>query len=309
MSRGLSLWGARHPLCRSSEGASKRDDEDLCVTLYNPLFHQVVLVKSLGLVKVYQAEVRVSHCSMRTTDLRADGRNRAAVQSGASGCAHRAAAQAEDRQAHRAVPPGHQARLLRQGARPLNRVLSVSTPTAQHQTRLIVTAFDLSVQLWNINDGVNLMQLHPQLYSTTLAHVYAALPRSISSMSYEVVRTGEKKTAKKLLFLATEHGNVCGYQEANSFIDDVPVVFLRVSDKSKNLTHAHKAASQGAGSPTKESNLKHLVKSLIKVAKVAKPAHAAHSGSSTDQQLHELTAAHRANEQQNGFRDDKGTAP
>ncbi len=44
-------------MCRSSEGMTKQDDEDLCVALHNPLFHQVVLVKSLGLVKVYQAEV------------------------------------------------------------------------------------------------------------------------------------------------------------------------------------------------------------------------------------------------------------
>lgn len=36
---------------------TQADDEDLCVALHNPLFHQVVLVKSLGLVKVYQAEV------------------------------------------------------------------------------------------------------------------------------------------------------------------------------------------------------------------------------------------------------------
>ncbi len=45
-------------LFRSTEGMARRDgDEDLVVALYNPLFHQVVLVKSLGLVKVYQAEV------------------------------------------------------------------------------------------------------------------------------------------------------------------------------------------------------------------------------------------------------------
>lgn len=33
------------------------DDQDLVVTLYNSLFNQIILVKTLGLVKVYQAEV------------------------------------------------------------------------------------------------------------------------------------------------------------------------------------------------------------------------------------------------------------
>ena len=33
--------------------------EDLVVVLYNSTFNQVVMVKSLGVVKVYQAEVKV----------------------------------------------------------------------------------------------------------------------------------------------------------------------------------------------------------------------------------------------------------
>ncbi len=138
----------------------------------------------------------------------------------------------------------------------------------KHQTRLIVTAYDLSVQLWNINDGVNLMQLQPQLYSTTLAHVYANLPRGITSVSYEMVLAGggEKKAPRKLILIGTEHGNVCGYHESNSVVDDVPVMFLRLSDQSKDLTALYAA---GSGNPGGEqpaetkSNLKVLVKSLI----------------------------------------------
>lgn len=137
----------------------------------------------------------------------------------------------------------------------------------KHQTRLIVTAYDLSVQLWNINDGVNLMQLQPQLYSTTLAHVYANLPRGITSVSYEMVLagSGEKKAPRKLILIGTEHGNVCGYHESNSVVDDVPVMFLRLSDQSKDLTALYAgAAARGGEQPAEtKSNLKVLVKSLI----------------------------------------------
>lgn len=48
------------PLCRAtdSQGANE-SHEDLTSVLYNNTFNQVVMVKSLGLVKIYQAEVRV----------------------------------------------------------------------------------------------------------------------------------------------------------------------------------------------------------------------------------------------------------
>lgn len=46
--------------CRSSEGVDVNDTyEDLCCVLYNNMLNQVVMVKSLGMVKVYQSEVRV----------------------------------------------------------------------------------------------------------------------------------------------------------------------------------------------------------------------------------------------------------
>ena len=116
---------------------------------------------------------------------------------------------------------------------------------------------------------MNLLQLQPQLYSTTLAHVYANLPRSINTVNYEIVRTGEKKTARKLIFIGTEHGNVCGYHEASSFIDDVPVIFLRLSDASKDHTGAHKATAVSShSSGASDSHLKHLVKSLINVNRI-----------------------------------------
>lgn len=151
-----------------------------------------------------------------------------------------------------------------------------------------MTGCDLSVQFWNVNDGVNLLHLQPQLYSTTLAHVYANLPRSITAVSYEVVRAGDKRVPKKLIFVGTEHGNVCAYQEASSFVDDVPVVFLRVSDASKDHTSAHKAAAAAAAeSPGKGGNLKHLVKSLIRVTKVAPARPAAAHVSSVSSHSHE----------------------
>ena len=109
------------------------------------------------------------------------------------------------------------------------------------QSRLIVTAHDLSVQFWNLNDGSPLLQVNPQLYSTTLAHIYASLPKSVSTTSYETLSSGTNKRVKKLLLVGTEQGNLCGYQEANSLIEECPVFFLRLTDFAP-MEHVVKSA-------------------------------------------------------------------
>lgn len=113
------------------------------------------------------------------------------------------------------------------------------------------------MQFWNINDGSNLIQLKPQLYSTTLAHVYAHLPRSISAACYEILlplpskqqpqlqkqarkqniskQQIQLKQPKKLFIVGTEHGNICGYEENNSNIEEVPVFFLRLQHQQQQL--------------------------------------------------------------------------
>lgn len=101
----------------------------------------------------------------------------------------------------------------------------------QMQGRLIVTSHDLSVQFWNINDGSPLLQVAPQLFSTTLAHVYMHQPKAISSLNFEITYTGSShRHGKKWLLLGTDHGNLCGYQEVNSVIEECPTFFLRLTD-------------------------------------------------------------------------------
>jgi hypothetical protein len=47
---------------RSAETTDAADTQDLCCALYNQVFNQVVTVKSLGVVKIYQAEVQRAAC-------------------------------------------------------------------------------------------------------------------------------------------------------------------------------------------------------------------------------------------------------
>lgn len=125
---------------------------------------------------------------------------------------------------------------------------------------------DLSVQLWNVSDGSNLMQIEPQLYSTTLAHYYANLPRSITTLNYELIDVGETKPPKKLFIIGTDHGNLCGYYESNSFVDPIPIFFLRLNDQEgiRNQSNILFAVDQ----KKKKINFNSLVKNLIEEGSV-----------------------------------------
>ncbi len=127
------------------------------------------------------------------------------------------------------------------------------------QSRLIVTSQDLSVQFWNLNDGRPLIQVSPQLYSTTLAHIYANLPKAISSTSYETLSSGTGKRVKKLLLVGTEHGHLCGYQESQSLVEECPVFFLRLTDFAP-MEHIVKTA---AVTEVRKGKLNTLVSGLV----------------------------------------------
>ena len=127
------------------------------------------------------------------------------------------------------------------------------------QSRLIVTSQDLSVQFWNLNDGSPLIQVSPQLYSTTLAHLYANLPKSISYTSYETLSSGTGKRVKKLLLVGTEHGHLCGYQESQSLVEECPLFFLRLTDFAP-MEHVVKTA---AVTEVRKGKLNTLVSGLV----------------------------------------------
>jgi len=198
--------------------------EDLCVALYNSLFNQVLVVKSFGLVKVYQCEtglvvrqfsvVPIDPTTSQPVDLQKD---------------------------------------------PLT---GLRKPIIKHacfdkvQSRLIVTShYDSKVQFWNINDGSSVIQFEPQLYSTSLSSFYSPLPKVISSASYDIMYTQIKQTTdhpkgtvtarhvsrqsdpmrqlksrRKYVILGTQSGNICCYLESSSVVDSNPSFFLRYYD-------------------------------------------------------------------------------
>jgi hypothetical protein len=198
--------------------------EDLCVALYNSLFSQVLVVKSFGLVKVYQCEtglvvrqfsvVPIDPNTSQPVDLQKD---------------------------------------------PLT---GLRKPIIKHacfdkvQSRLIVTShYDSKVQFWNINDGSSVIQFEPQLYSTSLSSFYSPLPKVVTSASYDVMYTQIKQTTdhragtvtarhvsrqsdpmrqlksrRKYVILGTQSGNICCYLESSSAVDSNPSFFLRYYD-------------------------------------------------------------------------------
>jgi hypothetical protein len=127
------------------------------------------------------------------------------------------------------------------------------------ESRLIVTSVDNRIQFWNINDGTPLIQVEPQLFSTTLAHIYTNQHKEITSLCYDILQIGPSKRQKKFVIAGTSHGNLCGYQELSSVINEFPVFFLRLADFSaidmEVATVVHNAPSK--------MNMSTLVKGLV----------------------------------------------
>jgi hypothetical protein len=49
-------------------------------------------------------------------------------------------------------------------------------------------------------------------------------------MSFDVTYSGAHRRMKKWLLLGTDHGNICGFQEVNSVVEECPTFFLRLTD-------------------------------------------------------------------------------
>jgi hypothetical protein len=107
-------------------------------------------------------------------------------------------------------------------------------------SRLIVSSADLSVHFWNIHDGTCLVQFHPQLYSSSLAHIFSTVPKSVCSMHHNVmlrkVEDDPRKQAppQKILMIATDLGHVCIFAERQGNLDDAPMSFLRLPESHFN---------------------------------------------------------------------------
>eukprot|EP01033_Poteriospumella_lacustris_P012679 gene12679-9071_t len=197
--------GAGRGAAAGAELASGRD-EDLVAALYNGLFNQVLLVKSLGTLKIYQAETGelARQFSVRPLDP-LTALPRSPQTDGVTGVC---------------LPMVTQAALDR------------------NQTRLLVLAADLSVQFWSVTDGSPLTQVAPQLFSTSLAHVYGNCRKQVTQLLHDVVSVrvsgegagAERTRQHKLLLLGTSLGHVCGYQEAHAAIDEIPTTFLRLAE-------------------------------------------------------------------------------
>jgi hypothetical protein len=139
-------------------------------------------------------------------------------------------------------------------SRPSLLSFNLSFSFSKNQTRLIVVGSNLSVQYWNIHDGTNLIQVFPQLYSTSLAHIYSNYPKTVVFLTQDIffpatavsstsssssdstipsssTKEGITRTKPlKLLLLVTDFGHICVYPEHSAIIEPIPSAFLRASD-------------------------------------------------------------------------------
>jgi hypothetical protein len=136
----------------------------------------------------------------------------------------------------------------------------------------VVVGSNLSVQYWNIHDGSNLIQVSPQLFSTSLAHVYSSYPKSIVAMYQDIIQVqsmqggggdgdgNSRKNSKplKLLMLGTEFGHVCVYHEQQAEVEPIPSAFLRVHDReleSGSVADHQNAILEKLAKPVKQNKI------------------------------------------------------
>ena len=129
------------------------------------------------------------------------------------------------------------------------------------QARLIVTSYDHSVQLWNLNDGTPLFQAHPQLY--TPSSTSTSNCKNITTIQYEIININNKtKEKKKYILIGTDTTTICGYQEINSIIEEIPSIYLNLTDY-KAAEHRVNINNNNNNSNKNKMNLNKLVTGLV----------------------------------------------
>ena len=107
---------------------------------------------------------------------------------------------------------------------------------SQNYSRLIVFNADNSIQFWNIHDGTNLLSFHPQLYASSLSHIYSSQPKFVTQMTHDVLLHKQEDDPRKqvppqkVLMAGTDLGHVCVFQEMQGVLEEVPMAFLRLTD-------------------------------------------------------------------------------
>eukprot|EP01035_Chromulina_nebulosa_P023791 gene23791-30858_t len=198
----ISEWSLqRAPMV--DEDSLHADLDDVCSVLYSAIFQLVVVVKTLGQVQIFHAMTGIKKQSFQITS----------------------------------IDPRTQLHLSKLKIDPSTGLVQAVVEMAcldTHETRLIAVGYDSSVQLINFLDGTSLLTIFPQLYSTALAYKFATPSASgITHVSYETAYVGADFTPKKLLFLGTSAGNLCGYNEYHAKVEEVPIFFW-MSENSNN---------------------------------------------------------------------------
>ena len=163
------------------------------------------------------------------------------------------------------------------------------------QARLIVTSYDHSVQLWNLNDGTPLFQAHPQLYTPSSTSTC----KNITTIQYEIININNKtKEKKKYILIGTDTTTICGYQEINSIIEEIPSIYLNLTDY-KAAEHRVNINNNNNNSNKNKMNLNKLVTGLVENKKNRQNSisstTSSGSGNNNDNIIHEKERIHENN--------------
>lgn len=219
----LSLW----KLEKFSDDRGEVIEEDIISVLYNSSTCHIIIVKSLGTLRIFHA--------------------------GTGEIVRQFLVSPIDPKTSRPMKP------LRDQLTGIFKPIVIHACLDCNQNRVIITGPDQRIYFWNLHDGNCLFQFDPQLYSTTLAHLYFNIPKNITHIFQGQIysqtsdenddsdpisfsTSPQKQSIKpvKTLFISTDHGHVCIYPEIQATIEEVPSSFLRISEIQDPLITTHK---------------------------------------------------------------------
>jgi WD40 repeat protein len=189
----LSAW----LLERTSDSWMVTDDDDLCVTLFNSVFNQVITVTNGGVVCVYNlVDGLISSQFNIIQSFKTQEEQKKSV----------------DNATGRRLP-----------------VVHIATFDYAQRRLMVVTGQRSEIQLWNFHNGQCVKTIHPRipstLYSVPTTSTMTApdfRPYEISTLSYFLVYQGPSRNLKKFVTFGTDIGITSCLMETSEDIEEEP---------------------------------------------------------------------------------------
>lgn len=213
----ISAW----LLERTSDSWYVTDDDDLCTTLFNSVFNQVLTITYGGVVSVYSiVDGSIASKFHITPSVKSQVEKSTAGRSG------------------RKLP-----------------VISTASFDISQRRLMVVTAQNTEIQLWNFHNGQCVKTIHPRipntLYSIAPTSTTSApdfKPYEITSLAYFIVYQGPARALKKFVTFGTDIGITSCLLESSEDIEDEPSYNLMkstVTGRKKVFLESSSTADDG----------------------------------------------------------------